>query len=230
MLTATAEQRTRRGGHPAGSATMNQIQLGKLKLNDGIDQNKVTLEGNRQSVDDFVRPRELEVVNHDGHVPARIDGHECGKGRVPVSGIRFGDVRCADGVTDSGPTTAFDSTASFEMSLDSSRAWFVSSPSGPEITRAGTTFGPCRLKPGASPSRTMICRSSGCGGATAPPSLATMSTTGRCGPYRATTDVAIRIAAADSRCDGFDGTNSVSLPRTGGRKSATVLGANSCPV
>lgn len=30
-------------------ATMNQIQLGKLKLNDGIDQNRVTLEGNRQS-------------------------------------------------------------------------------------------------------------------------------------------------------------------------------------
>lgn len=35
-------------------ATMNEIQLGKLKLNDGIDQNKVTLDGNRQSVDDFV--------------------------------------------------------------------------------------------------------------------------------------------------------------------------------
>ncbi|OBG88896.1 hypothetical protein A5699_15625 [Mycobacterium sp. E802] len=34
--------------------TMNQIQLGKLKLNDGIDQNKVTLDGNRQAVDDFV--------------------------------------------------------------------------------------------------------------------------------------------------------------------------------
>lgn len=34
--------------------TMNQIQLGKLKLNDGIDQNKVTLDGDRQSVDDFV--------------------------------------------------------------------------------------------------------------------------------------------------------------------------------
>ncbi|WP_234791781.1 alkyl/aryl-sulfatase [Mycolicibacterium conceptionense] len=34
--------------------TMNEIQLGKLKLNDGIDQNKVTLDGNRQSVDDFV--------------------------------------------------------------------------------------------------------------------------------------------------------------------------------
>lgn len=34
--------------------TMNQIQLGKLKLGDGIDQNKVTLDGNRQSVDDFV--------------------------------------------------------------------------------------------------------------------------------------------------------------------------------
>ncbi len=34
--------------------TMNQIQMGKLKLNDGIDQNKVSLEGNRQSVDEFV--------------------------------------------------------------------------------------------------------------------------------------------------------------------------------
>lgn len=35
-------------------ATMNEIQMGKLKLTDGIDQNKVTLEGNRQSVDEFV--------------------------------------------------------------------------------------------------------------------------------------------------------------------------------
>lgn len=34
--------------------TMNEIQLGKLKLTDGIDQNKVTLEGNRQSVEEFV--------------------------------------------------------------------------------------------------------------------------------------------------------------------------------
>ncbi|WP_234790666.1 alkyl/aryl-sulfatase [Mycolicibacterium wolinskyi] len=35
-------------------ATMNQIQMGELKLTDGIDQNKVTLEGNRQSVEEFV--------------------------------------------------------------------------------------------------------------------------------------------------------------------------------
>lgn len=35
-------------------ATMNEIQLGKLKLNDGIDQKKVALEGDRQSVDEFV--------------------------------------------------------------------------------------------------------------------------------------------------------------------------------
>ncbi|WP_273732953.1 alkyl/aryl-sulfatase [Mycolicibacterium septicum] len=34
--------------------TMNQIQMGKLKLNDGIDQNKVKLDGNRQPVEDFV--------------------------------------------------------------------------------------------------------------------------------------------------------------------------------
>ncbi len=34
--------------------TMNQIQMGNLKLTDGIDQNKVTLDGNRQSVEDFV--------------------------------------------------------------------------------------------------------------------------------------------------------------------------------
>ncbi len=34
--------------------TMNQIQLGKLKLTDGIDQKKVTLDGDRQSVDQFV--------------------------------------------------------------------------------------------------------------------------------------------------------------------------------
>ncbi|OBG16656.1 hypothetical protein A5765_07085 [Mycolicibacterium celeriflavum] len=33
---------------------MNDIQLGKLKLTDGIDQNKVTLEGNRQSVEEFM--------------------------------------------------------------------------------------------------------------------------------------------------------------------------------
>ncbi len=33
---------------------MNQIQMGNLKLTDGIDQNKVTLDGNRQSVEDFV--------------------------------------------------------------------------------------------------------------------------------------------------------------------------------
>ncbi|WP_244438386.1 alkyl/aryl-sulfatase [Mycolicibacterium septicum] len=33
---------------------MNQIQMGKLKLNDGIDQNKVKLDGNRQPVEDFV--------------------------------------------------------------------------------------------------------------------------------------------------------------------------------
>lgn len=34
--------------------TMNQIQLGKLKLNEGIDQNKVTVDGNRDSVNEFV--------------------------------------------------------------------------------------------------------------------------------------------------------------------------------
>lgn len=34
--------------------TMNQIQMGKLKLDDGISQNKVKLDGNRQSVDEFV--------------------------------------------------------------------------------------------------------------------------------------------------------------------------------
>ncbi|ORW08107.1 hypothetical protein AWC16_20470 [Mycolicibacter longobardus] len=34
--------------------TMNQIQMGNLKLTDGIDQNQVTLDGNRQSVEDFV--------------------------------------------------------------------------------------------------------------------------------------------------------------------------------
>lgn len=35
-------------------ATMNEIQMGKLKLDDGIDQNKVTVEGNRASVSEFV--------------------------------------------------------------------------------------------------------------------------------------------------------------------------------
>lgn len=35
-------------------ATMNDIQLGKVKLSDAIAANSVTLEGNRQSVDDFV--------------------------------------------------------------------------------------------------------------------------------------------------------------------------------
>ncbi|MGV0813599.1 alkyl sulfatase dimerization domain-containing protein [Mycolicibacterium boenickei] len=34
--------------------TMNQIQMGKLKLDDGINQNKVKVDGNRQSVDEFV--------------------------------------------------------------------------------------------------------------------------------------------------------------------------------
>lgn len=34
--------------------TMNQIQMGRLKLDDGINQKKVTVDGNRQSVDDFV--------------------------------------------------------------------------------------------------------------------------------------------------------------------------------
>ncbi len=34
--------------------TMNQIQLGKLKLDEGIDQNRVTVDGDRDSVDDFV--------------------------------------------------------------------------------------------------------------------------------------------------------------------------------
>lgn len=34
--------------------TMNQIQMGQLTLTDGIDQNKVTLEGNRGTVDEFV--------------------------------------------------------------------------------------------------------------------------------------------------------------------------------
>ncbi|MGV0738743.1 alkyl sulfatase C-terminal domain-containing protein [Mycobacterium syngnathidarum] len=35
-------------------ATMNDIQMGKVKLADAISSNNVTLEGNRQSVDDFV--------------------------------------------------------------------------------------------------------------------------------------------------------------------------------
>jgi len=49
-----------RGGSDADASltltkdTMNQIQMGNLKLTDGIDQNKVTLDGNRQSVEDFV--------------------------------------------------------------------------------------------------------------------------------------------------------------------------------
>jgi alkyl sulfatase BDS1-like metallo-beta-lactamase superfamily hydrolase len=34
--------------------TMNQIQLGNLKLDDGINQNKVTVEGNRDQVSEFV--------------------------------------------------------------------------------------------------------------------------------------------------------------------------------
>lgn len=34
--------------------TMNQIQMGKLKLDDGIDQKKVTVDGNRDSVTDFI--------------------------------------------------------------------------------------------------------------------------------------------------------------------------------
>lgn len=35
-------------------ATMNDIQMGKVKLNDAISANNVTLEGNKQSVEDFV--------------------------------------------------------------------------------------------------------------------------------------------------------------------------------
>ncbi len=35
-------------------ATMNQIQMGNLKLEDGVKSNEVTIEGNRQSVDEFV--------------------------------------------------------------------------------------------------------------------------------------------------------------------------------
>ncbi|OKH85726.1 hypothetical protein EB75_15655 [Mycobacterium sp. ST-F2] len=35
-------------------ATMNEIQLGKVKLADAISANNVTVEGRRQSVDDFV--------------------------------------------------------------------------------------------------------------------------------------------------------------------------------
>lgn len=35
-------------------ATMNEIQLGKVKLVDAISANNVTVEGRRQSVDDFV--------------------------------------------------------------------------------------------------------------------------------------------------------------------------------
>jgi len=35
-------------------ATMNEIQLGKVKLADAITANNVTVEGNRQSVDEFV--------------------------------------------------------------------------------------------------------------------------------------------------------------------------------
>jgi alkyl sulfatase BDS1-like metallo-beta-lactamase superfamily hydrolase len=35
-------------------ATMNQIQTGNLKLEDGVRSNEVTIEGNRQSVDEFV--------------------------------------------------------------------------------------------------------------------------------------------------------------------------------
>ena len=34
--------------------TMNQIQMGKLKLDDGINQKKVTVDGNRDSVTEFV--------------------------------------------------------------------------------------------------------------------------------------------------------------------------------
>lgn len=33
---------------------MNEIQLGKVKLVDAISANNVTVEGRRQSVDDFV--------------------------------------------------------------------------------------------------------------------------------------------------------------------------------
>lgn len=35
-------------------STMNDIQMGKVKLNDAISANNVTLEGNKQQVDDFV--------------------------------------------------------------------------------------------------------------------------------------------------------------------------------
>ncbi|WP_327175838.1 alkyl sulfatase C-terminal domain-containing protein, partial [Mycolicibacterium setense] len=35
-------------------ATMNDIQMGKVQLNDAISANNVTLEGNKQSVDEFV--------------------------------------------------------------------------------------------------------------------------------------------------------------------------------
>ena len=33
---------------------MNEIQMGKLKLDDGINQNKVKVDGNRDSVSDFI--------------------------------------------------------------------------------------------------------------------------------------------------------------------------------
>lgn len=35
-------------------ATMNEIQMGKLKLDDGINQNKVKVDGNRDSVSEFI--------------------------------------------------------------------------------------------------------------------------------------------------------------------------------
>ncbi|WP_020099699.1 alkyl sulfatase C-terminal domain-containing protein [Mycobacterium sp. 360MFTsu5.1] len=35
-------------------ATMSEIQLGKVKLADAISANNVTVEGKRQSVDEFV--------------------------------------------------------------------------------------------------------------------------------------------------------------------------------
>ncbi|MCP3811956.1 MBL fold metallo-hydrolase, partial [Mycobacteriaceae bacterium Msp059] len=35
-------------------ATMNDIQMGKVKLNDAISANNVTLDGNKQSVEDFI--------------------------------------------------------------------------------------------------------------------------------------------------------------------------------
>ena len=51
-----------------------------------------------------------------------------------------------------------------------------------------------------------------------------------CLPYRLTTAVVTCTAASDSAADGFCGMKIVILCSTGGRKSATTVGAASLPV